>query len=123
MGFATFITISIACFGLLGMSIYNTEIRAKEVGIRKVLGSSTFSIFGLLNKEYWKLVGIALLIAMPLAIFFSKMSLQRYPYKVTLGTEVFLLAIFVVIAICILTVSSQTFRAATSNPIKSISEE
>lgn len=123
MGFATFITISIACFGLLGMSIYNTEIRAKEVGIRKVLGSSTFSIFALLNKEYWKLIGIALLIAMPLAIFFSRMSLQRYPYKVTLGAEVFLLAIFTVVAICILTVSSQTFRAATSNPIKSISEE
>jgi putative ABC transport system permease protein len=112
----TFITIFIACLGLLGLASFTAEQRAKEIGIRKVLGSTVTQILGHLSKDFAKLVLIANIIAWPIAYFAMKHWLQYFAYRTSLSIWIFLLSGFAALAIALVTISVQTIKAAMSNP-------
>lgn len=115
--------ILIACLGLFALTAFTAEQRTKEIGIRKVLGSSIGSIIVLLSKEFAKLVVIAFLIASPIAWWAMKKWLEDYQFKQDLGWEVFIGAGVFAILIALLTTSYQSIRAATTNPVKSLRNE
>ncbi|WP_111592731.1 ABC transporter permease [Chitinophaga dinghuensis] len=117
------IAILISALGLFGLSAYTAERRTKEIGIRKVLGASTASIATLLSADFLKLIGIAMLIAFPLAWWMMNNWLQQYQYKVTIGPIVFILAGAASIVITMITISYQSIRASMADPVKSIKSE
>jgi putative ABC transport system permease protein len=115
--------IVIACLGLFALTAFTAEQRTKEIGIRKVLGSSIGSIVVLLSKEFAKLVVIAFLIASPIAWWAMQKWLEDYEYKQELGWQVFLGAGLFAIVIALLTTSYQSIKAATANPVNSLKSE
>ena len=118
-----FLGIFISCLGLLGLAIFTSEQRTKEIGIRKVLGASVASLFTLLSKEFIVLVVIALLIASPLAWWAMHVWLKGFAYSVPLGIWVFAVAGLLAILIALATVSFQSIKAAVANPVKSLRTE
>ncbi|RAV97869.1 ABC transporter permease [Pseudochryseolinea flava] len=125
MLFTTFsvLALIIGCLGLLGLSAYTTIQRTKEIGIRKVLGSSETGIFSLLSMEYIKLIGIASLLAIPIVYFLMHQWIENFPYRTTISPVVFMIAGSAVLIIALLTVSIQTIRAARANPVKALRSE
>ncbi|HYJ38350.1 MAG TPA: ABC transporter permease [Chitinophagaceae bacterium] len=123
VGYFTIIAILISCLGLFGLAAFSAEQRIKEIGVRKVLGASVGSIVSLLSKDFLKLVGIAILIASPIAWFAMNKWLQDFAYRTNIGWQVFLLTAAIALCIAILTVSFQAIRAAVSNPVKSLRTE
>ena len=117
------LTVLIACLGLFGLVTYISEQRTKEVGIRKVLGASVFSITTLLTKDFIKLVVIALLVASPIAWWLMNKWLTDFTYRIEIEWWVFALAGVIAIAIAILTVSYQAIKSALMNPVKSLKTE
>ncbi|WP_079735064.1 ABC transporter permease [Salegentibacter salegens] len=117
------IAIIISCMGLFGLSAYMAEQRRKEIGVRKVLGSSVLNIVKLLSKDFLVLVIIALLFAIPLAWFIMHNWLQDYAYRITISAWIFAFAGGSAIIIALLTVSFQAIKAATANPVKSLRTE
>jgi putative ABC transport system permease protein len=117
------LAIFISCLGLLGLAMFTAEQRTKEIGIRKILGASIASLFGLLSKELFVLIAIALLIASPLAWYLMQGWLQEFAYHIGIGWWMFLFAGGVTIIIALLTVSVQTIRALLINPVKSLRAE
>lgn len=117
------LAIVIACLGLFALTSFTAEQRTKEIGIRKVLGASVGSIVVLLSKEFGKLIIIAFVIAAPLAWFGVDWWLKNYTYKVEVGIFVYLFAGGVSFAIAWLTMSYQSIKAATSNPVNSLRSE
>ncbi|WP_057939783.1 ABC transporter permease [Algoriphagus resistens] len=115
--------IVIACLGLFALTAFTAEQRTKEIGIRKVLGSSIGSIVVLLSKEFAKLVMIAFLIASPIAWWAMQKWLEDYQFKQELGWQVFLGAGLFAIVIALLTTSYQSIKAATANPVNSLKSE
>ena len=118
-----FLAIFISCMGLLGLAMFTAEQRIKEIGIRKVLGASTASLFSLLSKEFMILVIIALLIASPVAWIFMNNWLEKYSYHTTIEWWVFALSGVISILIALITVSFQSAKAALMNPVKSLRSE
>jgi ABC-type antimicrobial peptide transport system permease subunit len=118
-----FLAIFISCLGLLGLAMFTAEQRVKEIGIRKVLGASVSSLFGLLSTEFIILVGIALLIASPLAWYFMNEWLKAYTYRTDIDWWVFALAAVLSILIALVTVSFQAAKSALMNPVKSLRSE
>lgn len=118
-----FLAVFISCLGLLGLAMFTAEQRNKEIGIRKVLGASTGSLFGLLSKEFLQLVIAAFIIASPLAWYSMNKWLEEYSYRTTLTWWMFLVAGVAAIVITLLTVSFQAIKAAVANPIKSLRAE
>jgi putative ABC transport system permease protein len=117
------LTIFISCLGLFGLATYMAENRIKEIGVRKVLGASVYSITALLSKEFLQLVIIALLIASPLAWWSMHKWLENYSYHIDIEWWVFAGAGAVSILIALATVSYQSVKAAVSNPVKSLRTE
>ena len=117
------IAILIACLGLFGLATFTAEKRKKEVGIRKVLGASVNSIVLLLSKEFLVLVGVALLIASPVAWYFMNGWLQDFAYRISIPVWVFFVAGILAITIALITVSFQALKAALSNPVKNLRTE
>jgi putative ABC transport system permease protein len=115
--------IVIACLGLFGLTTFTVESRTREVGIRKVLGASAFSITQLISADFLKLVGIAALIAFPVAWFGMQQWLEAFAYRTPIHIWVFLLVAFVGMAIALLTISFQAIKAAIANPVKSLRTE
>ncbi len=115
--------ILIACLGLFALTAFTAEQRTKEIGIRKVLGASSSGIVVLLSKEFSKLVLIAFVVASPLAWWSMNKWLEDYQYKVNVGVSIFLIAGLFVAGIALLTISFQAFKAASSNPVKSLKTE
>jgi len=120
---ATAVAIIISCLGLFGLSTLTAFQRTKEVGIRKVLGATVASLVGLLTKDFLKLVFFAILIASPIAYYFTDKWLQDFAYKIDIDGWVFVLAGAGAVAIAFLTVSYQSIRAALMNPVKSLKTE
>jgi putative ABC transport system permease protein len=118
-GFAIFI----ACLGLLGLSLFATAQRTKEIGVRKVLGASATNIVLLLSKDFIRLVLIAFLIASPLAYFIMHQWLQDFAYRINIDWWVFALAGMLAVLIALSTISFQALRAAMANPVKSLRTE
>lgn len=117
------IAIILSCIGLFAISLLIINQRTKEIGVRKVIGASVTNITFLLTKDFLKLVGIAFLIATPIAWYFMKEWLQSYPFKIDLNIWFFLVAGLLAMLIALLTVGSRTIKAATQNPVKSLRTE
>ena len=117
------LAICIACLGLFGLAAYAAEQRTREIGIRKVLGASVTGIISLLSRDFLRLVIISALIAFPFAWWAMYHWLQDFAYRVSIGWEVFVLAMVLSIGIALFTVSFQAIRAALANPVKSLRSE
>lgn len=123
IGTFAFLAILIACIGLVGLSTFIAQQRTKEIGVRKVLGATTSGIVGLLAKDFLKLVGLALVFAVPLSWWAMNKWLQGFAYRIEMGWGVFAVAAIVALVIAFLTVSFQSVRAALANPVKSLRSE
>ncbi len=119
----TILSILIACLGLFGLAAFNAEKRFKEIGIRKVLGASVSQITYKLSIDFLKLVGIAILISIPLAWYVMNKWLEDFSYRIDIGWGVFAIATFLAIIVSVLTVSSQSIKAAVANPVESLKTE
>jgi putative ABC transport system permease protein len=119
----TGLAIFISCLGLYGLASFSTEKRAKEIGIRKVMGASVKDVVFLLSKHFIRLVLIGNLIAWPLAWLALHRWIQGYAYRVAFSCWVFVLAGMAALLIALVTVSFLTIKAATSNPVKSLRAE
>jgi ABC-type antimicrobial peptide transport system permease subunit len=117
------LAIFISCLGLFGLAAYTAERRIKEIGIRKVLGASVSGLAGLLSKDFLKLVGIACIIAFPLAFYATHKWLQSYQYRIEINWVVFVAAGLGAMLIALTTVSFQAIKAALTNPVKSLRSE
>ena len=122
-GYFSGIAIVIACLGLFGLAAFTAEQRTREIGVRKVLGASVGSIVSLLSKDSLWLVLIAFGVAIPLSYFAMNRWLEGFPYRISLGVEVFLMAGLLAIATALLTVGYQAVRAALTDPVKSLRHE
>lgn len=119
----TFLAIFISCLGLFGLVSYVAEQKKKEIGIRKVLGASINSVVQLLTKDFLKLVGIAFLIASPIAYYFMNRWLEGYTYSIEIQWWVFALAGGFALVITFVTVGFQSLKSALANPVKSLRTE
>jgi putative ABC transport system permease protein len=118
-GFAIFI----ACLGLLGLSLFATIQRTKEIGVRKVLGASVSNIVLLLSRDFIKLVVIAIGIAVPIAWIILHKWLQDFAYRIDISWWIFAMAGLAAIIVALATISFQAVKAALSNPVKSLRSE
>ncbi|HZI26372.1 MAG TPA: FtsX-like permease family protein, partial [Chryseolinea sp.] len=123
--FASFavLAIVVACLGLFALSAFMVEQRNKEISIRLVLGASVNNIFGLLTRNFVKLVIISFVIAVPFAWYMMQTWLEDYAYKIEITWDVFLLAGTISVLIALLTISYQSLRAALANPATSLRSE
>ncbi len=119
----TILAILISCLGLLGLASYMTEQRTKEIGIRKVMGASIANITRLFSSIFSRWVGLASIIAWPMAWYAMNLLLKNYAYHIGLYWWIFLLAGGIALAVALLTVSYQTVRAARTNPVNSLRYE
>lgn len=117
------LAIFIACLGLFALTAFTAEQRTKEIGIRKVLGASVTGIVLMLSKDFGKLVIVAFVVAVPIAWYGVDWWLKSYTYKTQIGIFIYLMAGVFAFAIAWLTMSYQSFRAAASNPVKSLRSE
>jgi putative ABC transport system permease protein len=115
--------IFIACLGLLGLSLFATAQRTKEIGVRKVLGASVSNIVALLSKDFIKLVIIAFVIASPVAWYIMHNWLQDFAYRIHISWWIFLGAGLLAVVIALGTISFQAIKAAVANPVKSLRSE
>jgi putative ABC transport system permease protein len=114
------IALFVSCLGLFGLAAYTAQVRTREIGIRKVLGASVGSIVGLLSRDFLVLVGVAIVIASPLAWLYMRSWLQDFAYRMTIDWWVFLLAGAAAIVLALLTIGWQSVRAAMTDPVKSL---
>jgi putative ABC transport system permease protein len=121
--FFSYLAIFIACLGLFGLSTFMAQQRVKEIGVRKVLGSSTSGIVLLLSKDFLKLILIAIVIATPLCLWSMNQWLQGFAYRITIGPLVFVEAGMISLAIALLTMAWQSVKAAISNPVSALRNE
>jgi putative ABC transport system permease protein len=119
----TSVAIFIACLGLLGLATHMTEARVKEIGIRKVMGGSALSITRLLSYASIKPILIAVIIFTPLGWMSINWWLQSFAYRVSLDIWVFIVAALSILMIALLTIGTQTIRAANANPVNSLRNE
>lgn len=119
----TLIAIFVACIGLFGLASFLTEIRTKEIGIRKVQGAGIFSILRLLNTDFIKWVLVANIMAWPVAYYYMTEWLANFSYPVSLSWVHFVLGAVLSIIIALITVSYQSLKSATQNPIDSLRYE
>jgi len=122
-GLFAVLAVLISCLGLLGLVTFMAQQRTREIGIRKVLGASVLSLVSLLSKDFLKLVGLAILIASPLAAWAMHRWLQGFAYKIALEWWMFASAGLLALVIALLTVSFQAIRAARVDPVQSLKVE
>jgi putative ABC transport system permease protein len=117
------LTIIVACLGIFGLVAYTAEQKTREIGIRKVLGGTVTGIVTLLSKEFIILIGIANLIAWPVAYLLMQSFLQEFPFRIGIGIGTFLLAAGIVICFALFTSGFQAYKAAVADPVKSLRYE
>ena len=120
---ATVLALFIACLGLFGIASFTVEQRRKEIGIRKVHGASTPSIFILISKQFFKWVIAANVIAWPVAYFVMREWLSGFAFRTSLNIMFFIFALAIALAITMITISYQVLKAALANPINSLRYE
>ncbi len=123
LNWATGLSILISCLGLIGLVIYTTNRRIKEIGVRKVLGASLLQINTLLCKEFLILVAIAFIIASPIAWYGIHNWLQDFAYRTNISFWIFLISGFTMIVFALLIISVKTLQAANTNPVNSLRTE
>ena len=117
------ISIIISCMGLFGLSAFTASQRTKEIGIRKVFGATLPGIVKMLSKEYAVLIIISNLVAWPMAWYYGTRWLSEFPYRISISADIFIITLLGALLIAIVTVSFQSVKAATANPIKSLKSE
>lgn len=123
IGLFAVLAIIISCIGILGLAIFSSERRIKEIGIRKVNGAKISEILTMLNKDFVKWVAIAFIIATPIAYYAMNKWLENFAYKTELSWWIFALAGLLALGIALLTVSFQSWKAATRNPVEALRYE
>ncbi len=116
VGFTTLLAIVIASLGLFGMATYSTQTKLKEIGVRKVFGANSKSIAYFISKSYLILLLIAAFIAGPLGYYVNNLWLQNLAFHVSFGFWTILAGVLIVVLIALVTISSQTLKAANTNP-------
>jgi len=122
-GIFSALAISISCLGLFGLASYVTERRTKEIGIRKVMGASVVTLWKMLSRDFVGLVIISCLVSIPVAWYFMTLWLERFEYRTDISFWVFAITCLLTLVVTLLTVSFQSIRAATMNPVKSLRSE
>ncbi len=117
------LAVVISCMGIFGLSVFQSEQRLKEIGIRKVLGASVSEIVILLSKSFTKWVILANVIAVPVSHYFLNLWLQDFAYRVAIGWWVYVLSGVIALVIAGITISFQAIKAATANPVESLRYE
>ena len=123
ISYASILAIFIACLGLFGLAAFMTEQRTKEIGVRKVLGSSLTGVMYLLTGDFTKLVILGNLLAWPVAWFFMKKWLQTFAYSIELNIYIFLSAGAIALIIAFFTVSYQSLKAGLTNTVDALKYE
>lgn len=123
VGFFAFMSITIACLGLLGIATYTVERRIKEVGIRKVMGAGEFTLTLLLSKGFLKMLFISIAIASPLVYFINDLWLQNFANRIEYGFGTIFIGSMIMLILGILTIGSQTFKASKANPVDTLRME
>ena len=119
----TFLAIVVACLGLYGLASFITQQRTKEIGIRKILGASVSQILFLLSGDFLRLVVIASIIALPMTYWAIQQWLQNYAFRTSISWWVFVLPLFIILGIALLTVSYQTLKTSRVNPADTLRYE
>lgn len=117
------LAIFISCLGLFGMASFMAEQRIKEIGVRKILGATVFTLWQLLSKDFVVLVIISLFIATPVSYYFMHQWLQAYQYRTSITWWIFAAAAASAIIVALATVSYQSIKSALANPVKSLRSE
>jgi ABC-type antimicrobial peptide transport system permease subunit len=120
---ATGLAILVSCLGLLGLVIYTTERRVKEIGVRKVLGASLGQLNFILCKEFLILVGVAFLISAPISWYLIQNWIKDFAYKTSLSWWVFLASGLGMLLVALLVITARTYRTANINPVESLRTE
>jgi ABC-type antimicrobial peptide transport system permease subunit len=120
---ATGLAIFISCMGLLGLAIFTTTSRTKEIGVRKVLGATVTEIVSLLSKDFLMLVLLAFIIAAPFAWLAMHKWLENFAYRTAMSYWLFAVSGIGMVVIALITLSFQTIRSARANPVKSLRTE
>ena len=123
ISYFSFIAILISCMGLFGLASYMAVQRTKEIGVRKVLGSSVLKIVTLFLREFAKLILIASIIAWPISKLMATVWLTDFAYRTRVGLGIFLLATLVTLFLALATVAFQTIKAASASPVDSLRYE
>jgi len=123
LNWATALSVFISCLGLLGLVIFSTTQRTKEIGVRKVLGASVSQIIALISKDFLRLVLIAFIIAVPLAWIGMNQWLQNFASRTSISWWIFAAAVLLMLIVAFITLSFQAMRAALTNPVKSLRSE
>lgn len=119
----TVIAMVISCLGLYGLSTYMAERRFKEIGVRKVLGASVRQIVAMMSGEFVKLVLVAFVIAVPLSLYAMTEWLEGFAYRISPDISVYLLAGGIALCIALVTISFESIRAASGNPVNALKNE
>jgi putative ABC transport system permease protein len=114
------IAIFVACLGLFGLAAFTAQRRTKEIGIRKSLGATISNLLMLLTRDFAVLVGISIVVAWPVSYYLMNSWLEKFAYRIDLGPGIFLLGGLTALIIALATVSWQTIRAATGNPVDAL---
>jgi hypothetical protein len=117
------IAILISCLGLFGLAMFSAEKKKKEISIRKIAGAGEFGIVLLLSGEFIKMVGAAIVIALPLSYFIADNWIKNFAYRINISWWIFALAGLLALGIALLTVSWQSWKAATRNPVEALRYE
>jgi|AntRauTorckE6833_2_1112554.scaffolds.fasta_scaffold14692_2 putative ABC transport system permease protein len=123
IGFASFMAIALACFGLFGLAALTAQRRTKEIGIRKVMGATITNIVTLLSKDFVKLIIIGFVVAIPVAWYALNQWLAEFAYRIELGPGLFIFAGATALVIALATISWQSIKAALANPVESLRSE
>ncbi|HSB92612.1 MAG TPA: FtsX-like permease family protein, partial [Flavitalea sp.] len=123
LNWASGLAIFISCLGLLGLVIYITNQRTKEIGIRKVVGANAAQIMVLLSRDFVKLVVIAFLISIPIAWYGTHKWLENFEYRTNISWTLFVSGGLILLGIALLTLSIQVIRSAMANPVESLRNE
>jgi putative ABC transport system permease protein len=119
----TIIAIIISCLGLFALATFSAEQRTKEIGVRKVLGATVTGIVALISKDFLKLVGVAIIIACPIAWYAMNRWLENFAYRIDISWTVFVVTALIALLIALFTISFQAIKAAIANPVKSLRTE
>jgi ABC-type antimicrobial peptide transport system permease subunit len=119
----SFLAIIISCLGLIGLSSFMAERRTKEIGIRKINGAKSMEIFSLLSGEYIMWVLISIIIACPIAWYVMNKWLQDFAYRIEISWWIFAMAGVVALLVALMTVSLQSYKAASKNPVDALRYE
>lgn len=117
------LAVFIACMGLWGVAMYEGLLRTKEIGVRKVMGSSTLGIFILLARDFMNPVGLAVLLGAPLALYIMNIWLDQYAFRIAMSVWFLIVPAFILIVISMATLAGHTFKTASANPVDALKDE